>query len=374
MMVGCLVTSVTWAEPAPTTQPTRADISAAIDRGIKFLVKFQNPDGSWGTGTETRGSEIMSMVPGSHDAFRIGTSALCVMALREAGEKPAHDKGLEYLLNSEDARRDDGTLLYNTWAHIYMVHVLALEMRTNKDPRIETVLKRNLKEMADYATYMGGWAYYDFSYGTQAPGGGPTSFGTSAGLVALWEAKQSGIEVPQKLVSQAIHRLEEMRIPNGAYLYSTEFKYYPHTARLPGNLPRGAAGRVQPANYSLWLWKSKVASTENIRGGLDMFVKEHAFLENGRKHLMPHEALYQISGYYYYFDHYYAACLLKALDESEREKYAKFIVENVLPHQEEDGSWWDYPMWDYHKPYGTAFAVMTLMRCNSDPSSSAGKK
>ncbi len=344
-----------------TTRPSTADIQQSIDRGVKFLVGFQNPDGSWGTGTETRGSEIMSMVPGSHDAFRIGTSALCVMALREAGEKTAHDKGLEYLLTCTDAKRDDGTLLYNTWAHIYMVHALAIEMRYNKDPRIPKVLKRNLKEMVDYATYMGGWAYYDFNYGTVAPGGGPTSFGTAAGLVALYEAKRSGIDVPEKLITQAIHRLEEMRLPNGAYLYGADYKYYPHTARVPANLPRGAAGRVQPANFSLWLWDSKVASGPNIREGLEMFVKEHPFLENGRKHLWPHEALYQISGYYYYFDHYYAARLLEALAPAERPKYKQFLIDTVRPHQEEDGSWWDYPMWDYHKPYGTAFAVMTVL-------------
>ena len=34
----------------------------------------------------------------------------------------------------------------------------------------------------------------------------------------------------------------------------------------------------------------------------------------------------------------------------------------LLVIQEADGSWWDYAMWDYHKPYGTAFAVMTLLR------------
>jgi hypothetical protein len=37
----------------------------------------------------------------------------------------------------------------------------------------------------------------------------------------------------------------------------------------------------------------------------------------------------------------------------------------VLPHQESDGSWWDFAMWDFHKPYGTAFAVMTLLRCRA---------
>src|SRR5262249_23905489 len=69
---------------------TRKKIDRAIDRGVSFIVKAQQPDGSWGTGKVTRGLEVYSSVPGSHDAFRVATTALCVMALREAGETEAH--------------------------------------------------------------------------------------------------------------------------------------------------------------------------------------------------------------------------------------------------------------------------------------------
>jgi hypothetical protein len=31
--------------------------------------------------------------------------------------------------------------------------------------------------------------------------------------------------------------------------------------------------------------------------------------------------------------------------------------------QDADGSWWDYPLYNYHQPYGTAYALMTLHRC-----------
>jgi hypothetical protein len=34
----------------------------------------------------------------------------------------------------------------------------------------------------------------------------------------------------------------------------------------------------------------------------------------------------------------------------------------LLPLQEKDGSWWDFPLYDYHQQYGTAFAVMALGR------------
>jgi hypothetical protein len=33
-----------------------------------------------------------------------------------------------------------------------------------------------------------------------------------------------------------------------------------------------------------------------------------------------------------------------------------------LALQEKDGSWWDFPMYDYHQQYGTSFALMALKR------------
>src|SRR5665213_1472717 len=351
------------ALPSAATQP--ASIPTAIERGVKFLEKAQNKNGSWGAGTETRGTEIYSMIPGSLDAFRLGTSALCVMALREAGETAAHDKGLAYLLAAHDAKRDDGVLIYNTWAHMYVLQAMAEEMlHGNTDPRVRAVAKRNLKAMSEYATYMGGWAYYDFHEHTQPSSMGPTSFGTAAGLVSLFEAREAGLGVPADLIKHSVHRLEEMRLPNGVFLYGTDYQYIP---TLPPNRPRGALGRTQPSNYALWLWKSREVNDQRIKAGLELFFKEHKWLDMGRGRPIPHESWYQTAGYYYYFDHYYASRLLEALprDDKDRPRYAAGIVNGVLPHQEPDGSWWDFAMWDFHKPYGTAFAIMTLLRCEA---------
>jgi hypothetical protein len=344
---------------AQTTQP--ADVKKAIARGVEFLVKDQSPDGSWGTGLQTRGFEVLSMVPGSLDAYRVGTSALCVMALQEAGEKTAHDKGLEYLINVPEAKRDDGELIYNTWAHIFSLQAFAEEMLAgNRDPRLKKAAEASIKRLEKYATYMGGWNYYDFHAETVQPSMGPTSFGTAAGLVALHEAKQAGVEVPKRLIELSVHRLEECRLPTGYFLYGSDYKYVP---RMPGNMARGAIGRTQPSNYALWLWESPKVNQPGIRAGLDGFFKEHDFIDMGRKRPIPHESWYQTAGYYYYYDHYYLARLLEALPASDRGVYLKQLVPAIVPHQEGDGSWWDFAMWDFHKPYGTAFAVMTLLRC-----------
>jgi hypothetical protein len=35
----------------------------------------------------------------------------------------------------------------------------------------------------------------------------------------------------------------------------------------------------------------------------------------------------------------------------------------LLDLQEKDGSWWDYPLYDYHQPYGTGYTLMALAWC-----------
>jgi hypothetical protein len=339
-----------------------AKVAKAIERGVAYLVQSQNSDGSWGRGQLTDGYLVLySIVPGTLDACRVGTTALCVMALREAGEKEAHGRGVEYLINHGEVRRDDGAMLYNTWAHIYVLQALAEEMRTNSDPRLKRAAEWHLDRLGRYESFVGGWGYYDFKVGTQHPAGGATSFGTAAALVAMWEARQVGIEVPQKLIDRAIRLVERTRLPNGVYSYGADYEYIP---RLPANQPRGAVGRTQSCNDALWLWGSKRVGETQSREGLELFQQEHQFVEMGRKRPFPHESWYQTAPYYYYYDHYYAARMLERLDEAARERYGHALADWIVPLQEADGSWWDFAMWDYHRPYGTAFAVMTLLRCS----------
>src|SRR5258706_11265601 len=366
LVVGCKSASTRTA-PAPSTQPVvqkyedrQEQIQRAIDRGVEFLVKSQQPDGSWGTGLVTRGFEVYSMVPESLDAFRVGTTALCEMALREVGEKEAHDRGEQYLIQHGEAQRDDGELLYNTWAHTYALQALAIEMKDNKSPELAKAAASQLDRLGRYETYVGGWNYSDSDAGAASPSMEPTSSGTAAGLVALWEANQAGLNVPQRMIDRAIHRMVEMRLPNGAYLYGVDSRYLP---RAYFNLPRGSVGRTQAGNFSLLLWQNPKIGEKEIMAGFELFEKEHDFLQMGRQRPIPHDSWYATAPYYYYFGHYYASLLVEGLKGDARDHYAKVMADGVLKYQESDGSWWDFPMWDFHKPYGTAFAVMTLRRC-----------
>ena len=78
---------------------------------------------------------------------------------------------------------------------------------------------------------------------------------------------------------------------------------------------------------------------------------------------IPHEAWYNISGYFYLYGFYYAAVVLnEKLPDDEQRRLFPALARGVLYCKEKDGSFWDYPMYDYHYQYGTAYALLALSR------------
>ena len=57
------------------------------------------------------------------------------------------------------------------------------------------------------------------------------------------------------------------------------------------------------------------------------------------------------------------AALSHADPADVQSRYRRLLAATIAPLQEKDGSWWDFPLYDYHQSYGTAFALMTLARC-----------
>jgi hypothetical protein len=366
--------------PKPPPPVADADIAAAIERGVDFLLKDQNGDGSWGSPERTKDLNIIAGI-GSHQAFRTAVTALCVSALIEVSgsraslRKPARvlhaiEHGEEFLFRELPlVRRDDAILIYNVWAHAYGIQALArMHARLPQDfarrARIEQLIRGQYDRLTRYEAAEGGWGYYDFGAGTQRPNSDSCSFVNATVLVAFHEAKQIGVPPPKQLVKRGFEGIIQQRNPDFSYLYGLYLRYQPVMAI---NRAGGSLGRSQACNVALRLWGDPKVTDAIIAEWLDRLIVRNGWLDMGRKRPIPHESHFMVAGYFYYYGHYYATLCVDQLPGARRPFYQDHLAHILLGHQERDGSWWDYPFYNYHQQYGTAFALISLEHCRRAP-------
>ncbi len=366
---------------APSVAPaSEQDIRAAIERGVRFLVYSQNKNGSWGT-VRHKGRNIMMPAPTGFQAMRAAVTSLAVMALVEADSKQpgaaeALRRGEDWLIaNLPQTRVSSLAAMYNNWTHAYGIQAMVrmLHRRPMDEKRelaIRRVIRDQLARLERNQHLDGGWGYYSFT--AKAPGlilsADSNCFMTATVLIAMDEARGAGFAVPDRVVDAAVESIRHQRRPDFAYAYSYE------AARAPMwgiNQPPGSLARSQVCNAATRVWGDKAVTMAVIRTWLDRFLARNDWLSMARKLPIPHEGHYQVAAYFYYYGHYYAALCIGLLPPAERPRFQNGMAHILLPLQEKDGSWWDFPFYGYHQQYGTAFAVMALRRCLASPADQA---
>ncbi|MCA9214094.1 MAG: terpene cyclase/mutase family protein [Planctomycetales bacterium] len=351
--------------------PTQEQIEASISRGIEFLIQAQRESGAWGAATQTKGLNIYAPVPGAHDAFRSATTALCIAALLETASNneaamAAVDRAEVWLFEHlDDVKRATGDAIYNVWGHAYSIQAL-IRMRARfpddaeRIKKIDDLIRLQFDMLTRYESVDGGWGYYDFRYQARKPTSDSISFVNGCVLLAFAEAKCIGIEPPERIVKRAIAATKRQQKPDFSYLYGEYLKDQPMRGI---NRPGGSLGRTQCCNCALRAWGDEKITDNVIKNWIYRLYVRNGWLDIGRKRPIPHEAWMQVAGYFYYYGHYYAAINVKMLPPEEQPPYQALLADIILARQEKNGSWWDYPLYDYHQPYGTSFALMTLHRC-----------
>ncbi len=357
--------------PTPIDPPAAKEMEDAFRRGVAFLLEHQNKNGSWGSPTRTKDLNIYTPVPDGHDAMLCGVSALCVSALIEAGG-PASDvnraieRGENWLFEHlPKLRRSSADVLYNVWGHAYGIRALVrmhgrLPDDAERRKKIEGMIREQMDLLARFESVDGGWGYYDMKAQTQRPATDSTPFTSATVLVALHEAKNIGVEPPERIVKRPVASIVRQRNPDFSYLYGEYMKWKP-TAEI--NRPGGSLGRSQACNLALRLWGDKQITDDVLKAWLDRIITRNGWLDMGRKRPIPHESHFAVAGYFFYYGHFYAAHCADLLKPADQPLYKNHLARIILKLQEKDGSWWDYPLYNYHFAYGTAYALMTLKRC-----------
>jgi hypothetical protein len=335
--------------------------------------------GAWGSAHRTKGLNIYAPVPGSHHAFRTAVTSLVLMALLESRDQfdgprrddieSAIDRGQSWLLeNGGKLRRAEAEAIYNVWGHAYAIQaIVRLHERARRNEELRSALidlaEYQVDRLRRYQSINGGWAYYDMQAHTRRPSSSSISFTTATALIALKEAEALGVTFPANRTKQAIDSILRQRFPDFAYAYGEYLKLVP---RYGINRPGGSLGRSQACNLALRLYGGEQITDEVLKTWLDRLFARNGWLSIGRKYPIPHESHFAVAGYFYYYGHYYAALCIDQLPEAEREYFQDHLAYLLLPLQEKDGSWWDYPLYNYHQQYGTAMAICSLLRCQHD--------
>ena len=364
-----------FSEEAPAAKPeiTRAILDASIRRGVDFLLADQNPNGSWGGPTRTKGLNIYAPLPGAHHAFRAGATGLALAGLIDVADgRPevaaSIDKAAAWATAElPKLRRADQTTTYNSWGHAYGLRAITRLYQREKDPAKKAGWVRLAQEQVDlanrYEEVNGGWGYLDLfdDVTTQKPSGLPTSFTTATVLLAMAEAREvMGVKLAETIVKRSIASINYQRTPDFSYTYSFSHRMHP---RVDINRPAGSLARSQACNACLRIFGEKAVTDEVLTTWADRFLAREGFLSNGRKRPVPHSTFFRISGYFYYYGIYYFTESVELLPKETHAAYARGLAAILLERQEKDGSWWDYPLYDYHQPYGTGYALMALAWC-----------
>lgn len=352
-----------------------SQLDSTFVKGIDFLISSQRGDGGWG-GPQWTGGVDSDPVPGAFRSFDIAVTAMCLEALfadTRGGRavEAARLRALQFLLDRTGTIKRAGPRdLPNVWAHCYSIqtfsHLHQLSASEADKSNLASAIHIHMKGLERWQSIHGGWFYY--GSGMSQPINPSCSFVNAAVLVALARAKEIGVVADRRMVTRAIEATKMMRKPDSSFMYTMRVPTDKTRAMALINRPCGSLGRSQAGNVALRLWGDQQITDEVLKTWLDRLITRHGWLDMGRKRPIPHESHAAVAGYFYYFGMYYGGLCISQLPDGQRRLYQQNLADLIIKRQEQDGSWFDYPLYSYHKPYGTAFALLTLTRCKPESS------
>ena len=337
----------------PAARPARADdASDMIDKAVKFLVADQGPEGAWGPKLPTPKAEI-------------GITALVVEALHESGRKDAAaavEKGVAWLLKQQQAdgsftEERSGLTTYRT--AITVLALCSVDRAKYAEPIdqakkwLEDAQFDEGEKVSKDSPHWGGWGYDKTASKPDAD--------LSNAQWAIMALKEAGVTKDDPVMKRAVEFVTRCQNNTETNKGAAEIKlkpgndggffYGPSRATAKQTETKGDDGSVTYTSYASMTY---AGLTSLIYAGLDAkdprikaalaWIKEHYTLEEnyglGIRAKDPKDA--QLGLYYYYLTF---ARSLAALGEDEidtkdgKKAWAKDLLAALKARQKADGSW-----------------------------------
>jgi hypothetical protein len=292
------------------------DASKAIDRGLKYLLKTQKPDGSWDS--DGKGSR------------EIAITSLALMAFMANAQFPGFgeygkelDRAKDFLMKRARERKDGylgATMYEHGLATLALSEIWGMTKDRDDDDDVQKALEKAVEVIKRSQNPGGGWRYQP-----KADGGEDSSV-TAMVFIALASARQAGVMVENEVIEKF------RKYVKGAKDGSTGgFSY----------APNGNGGTSIPCTAGI-AYAGQLAGmrdTEVINGAIRLLKKQENIFNN--------------AGHYYYC-HYYALQAMVQAGDKEYDNWYPKIRDAMVAKQLADGSW------DKKGKYGTPMAIITL--------------
>jgi hypothetical protein len=311
----------------------------AVEKGLKYLERRQNDDGSWSDGIGRK----VNFQYLSHYGKHVGVTSLACMAFMSNGSLP--DRGpygakvasaLDWVL---DKVKPDGFVTHNgsrMYSHAFSTLFLAEVYGMTPTPKVKKALKRSTQLIEAAQNEQGAWRYL--------PGAKDSDISISVCQVqALRAARNAGIHVNRTVIDAAVSYVRKSYIPRDQFQNRNGFWY--QVFENEPNRPSRTSFALTAAGVTA-LYGAGEYDLEEIRGGL-------RYLKNPRHRPKPHE-MHQSFDYFY--GHYYAIqAMFQAGDEHFNDWYES-VRDEIVAGQHGDGRWEDL----VGPNYATAMACVIL--------------
>ena len=291
----------------------------AIERGLQYLIKSQNKDGSW------------SVI--GQDDFHISGTSLALMAFMVEGHFPGFgkygaqlNKAKEYLLKRQKDSPTGamGVKMYEIGLFtITMSELWGMTADPKDNKRIQDALQRVVNIILKSQNPLGGWRY------APRPDAGQDTSVTATVFVSLASAREAGILIPNGTIKRLTNYLRDQAYDEQRGGFGYQGKGYSVSCTAGGAYAAQLAGHRE---------------TEWVKAALDS-------LENDPKIFSRKD-----NGHFYY-SHYYA---MQAMIQAGEERYARWypkIRDMLIQLQKPNGSWAEKEK-DY--PHKTPMAIIIL--------------
>ena len=185
----CGIVSSAVVQPADAYTPESPEVRAMVEKGLKYLEKHA----------------------ASASEHRLGTLALCGMALHKSGRPESNPviqaaiKECQKRVKSEDFKKR----IYSSGVYADMLAAIFLMDLANAQYAPE--INEYLKFVVDVQTAGGAWTYNGSNTGDTSQ--------TQYGVLALWTAEQAGYKVSPNVSVKAINWIIRVQDPSGGWPY-----------------------------------------------------------------------------------------------------------------------------------------------------------